>query len=166
MLSFRLLLIAAAVACDTGSSSAPESGTGPPPAEPAGANLSGLRPHQGANCPASLPGANTAIAMTPVGVDVSVTSGDPATARRIVELAAFHARGVTAEASHPHDMQHGGTGRMGYCPIIVNEMTVITTTIKPGGVTVHVDARSPSDVREVQDLVKARAARLPGFFSS
>jgi hypothetical protein len=166
MLRFGLLLITTAVACQAGSSSEPAFEAGPAPAEPVAANLSGLRPHQGANCPASLPGANTAITMTPTGVDVSVTSGDPATARRIVELARFHARGATAEASYPHDMQHGGPGRRGYCPILVNELTVVTTTTKPGGVTVHVNARSPSDVREVQDLIRERAARLTGYLSS
>lgn len=128
--------------------------------------MSGFRPHQEANCPASLPGANTTITMTPMGVDVSVTSADPEVAGRIVALAKWHARGVTAEASHPDDMQHGGPGRIGYCPILVNEITVVTATTKPGGVTVHVNARSPSDVPEVQGLIRARAARMRGQLSS
>jgi hypothetical protein len=128
--------------------------------------MSGARPHQAANCPAALPGASTKLVMTPEGVDVTVTSTDAAVERNIVSLAEFHAHGSTAEASHPHDGKHGGSGRVGYCPIIVNETTQITTTVIPGGVTLHVNARSPNGVKELQNLTKQRAVRLPGYLSS
>lgn len=128
--------------------------------------MSGARPHQASNCPASLPGASTKIALTPEGVDVTVTSTDAAVERNILSLAEFHAHGGTAEVSHPHDGKHGGSGRIGYCPIIVNETTQITTTEIPGGVTLHVHARSPNHVRELQELIKQRVVRLPGYLSS
>ncbi|HET7500996.1 MAG TPA: hypothetical protein VFK02_08340 [Kofleriaceae bacterium] len=109
---------------------------------------------------------STKLAMTPDGVDVSVTSKDPAVERQILALAVFHAHGETAEVSRPHDGKHGGSGRVGYCPIIVNETTQITTSNIPGGVTLHIHARSASRVKELQDLVKQRAMRLPGYLSS
>jgi hypothetical protein len=128
--------------------------------------MTGTRPRQGANCPASVPGASTKIELTPDGVDVSVTAKDPAVERQILELAAFHARGETAEVSKPHDGKHGGSGGVGYCPIIVNETTRITTSDIPGGVTLHIHARSPSRVKELQEMVKQRAMRLPGYLSA
>jgi hypothetical protein len=136
------------------------------PAEPATPNMSGARPHQASNCPAALPGASTKIALTAEGVDVTVTSTDAAVERNILSLAEFHAHGGTAEASHPHDGKHGGSGRIGYCPIIVNETTQITTTVIPGGVTLHVNARSPNRIGELQELIKQRVVRLPGYLSS
>jgi hypothetical protein len=128
--------------------------------------MTGARPRQGANCPATLPGASTKIEMTPDGVDVSVTATDPVVERQILALAAFHARGETAEVSKPHDGKHGGSGRVGYCPIIVNETTRMTTSDVPGGVTVHIHARSASGVKELQTMVKQRAMQLPGYLSS
>jgi TusA-related sulfurtransferase len=129
-------------------------------------NLTGARPRQAANCPATLPGASTKIAMTPQGVDVTVTSTDASTERSILALAVFHAHGQTAEVSRPHDGKHGASGWIGYCPIIVNEMTQVTTTAIPGGAILHVNARSPSQVKEVQSVIKQRAERLPGYLSS
>lgn len=132
----------------------------------AGHNMTGLRPHQAENCPSSLPNATTRLANTPRGVDVTMTSSDAPTARRIVELAQLHVRGRTAEASHPHDQKHGGPGWIGYCPVVVTDETQVSITPLPDGATVHVEARSPSRVTELQQLVKARAVRLPGYLSS
>ena len=129
-------------------------------------NMTGLRPHQAANCPAVLPGTETRIAMTPRGVDVSVTSRSARTIRRIIALAELHTRAETADKPHPHDTRHGGPGKIGYCPIIVSDMTQLSMTIIDGGAIVHVNARSPVRVKELQELVKARAARLPGYLSS
>ena len=132
----------------------------------AGRNMTGLRPHQGGNCPSSLPRTTTRIAMTPRGVDVTVTSTDRSVVRGIVALAERHVRDRTAEVSRPHDQKHGGPGSIGYCPVIASELTSVTVTPLPDGVTVHVDARAPSRVGELQDMVKQRAARMPGYESS
>jgi hypothetical protein len=186
-----IVLMAAAAACNS-QEPAPTAGSGPtasarpaaPPApKPAPApttgsddvdhkrstaenNMTGLRPHQAANCPAGLPGSETRIAMTPHGIDVTVTSKDARTIRRIIKLAELHTRARTAEKPRPHDTRHGGPGTIGYCPIIANDMTVLSMTIIGGGALVHVNARSPLRVQELQELVKARAARLPGYLSS
>src|SRR5262245_11316262 len=129
-------------------------------------NMTGKRSHQGANCPAGMPGTETRIAMTPSGVDVTVTSKDARTIRRIIALAEFHMRGETAEKPNLHDTRHGGPGKIGYCPVFVSDMTAISMTIVDGGATVHVKARSPQRVPDLQELVKARASRLPGYLSS
>jgi hypothetical protein len=146
----------------------------PKPGEPIGAtavdtaghNMTGLRPHQAANCPSSLPGTTTRLEMTPRGVDVTVTAKDPAVARRLVALAQLHVRGRTAEVPRLHDQKHGGPGTIGYCPILVTDQTPVTATPVHDGVTVHVEARSPSRVAELQELIKDRAVRLPGYLSS
>jgi hypothetical protein len=187
MIKLGVLLIATLAACkakeppprddQTGSQvggasggSAAASGAPASPDDPArngpGHNLTGLRPHQAANCPSSLPGATTRLASTPRGVDVTVTSTDPVTAHRIVDLAQLHVRGRTAEVSRPHDQHHGGPGWIGYCPVMVTDQTQVSMTPRPDGATLHVEARSPSRVAELQELIKARAVRLPGYLSS
>jgi hypothetical protein len=187
MTKLGILLIAALAACKAkeppprgdqagsqigGAASGSAAAPGAPgtPADPArtgpGYNMTGLRPHQATNCPSSLASATTRLANTPRGVDVTVTSSDPATAHRIVELAQLHVRGRTAEAPRPHDQHHGGPGWIGYCPVIVTDQTQISITPRPDGAIVHVEARSASRVTELQELVKARAVRLPGYLSS
>jgi hypothetical protein len=189
MTKIGVLLIAALAACkakeppsradqngspvsgsSSGSGSAVASGAPAAPEDPArngpGYNLTGLRPHQAANCPSSLPGATTRLANTPRGVDVMVTSTDPRTAHRIVELAQLHVRGRTAEVSRPHDQHHGGPGWIGYCPVMVTDQTQVSMTPRPDGATLHVEARSPERVAEIQALIKVRAVRLPGYLSS
>ena len=187
MTKLGVLLIAALAACKakepppggdhTGSQvGGPVSGSGAASGAPAspdnpahngpGYNLTGLRPHQAANCPSSLPNAITRLDNTPRGVDLTVTSTDPVTAHRIVELAQLHIRGQTAEVPRPHDQHHGGPGWIGYCPVMVTDQTQVSMTPRPDGATLHVEARSPDRVAELQMLIKARAVRLPGYLSS
>lgn len=187
MTKLGLLLIAALVACKakeppsradqagtpaggSSSGSAVASGAPAPPEDPAhsgpGYNMTGPRPHQAANCPSWLPKAATRLANTPRGVDVTVTSADPRTAHRIVELAQLDVRGRTAEVSRPHDQHHGGPGWVGYCPVMVTDQTQVSMTPRPDGAVLHVEARSPDRVAEIQALIKARAVRLPGYLSS
>jgi hypothetical protein len=187
MTKLGLLLIAALTACKakeppprgdqagsqaggSASGSATASGAPATPDDPArngpGYNLTGLRPHQAANCPSWLPGASTRLATTPRGVDVVVTSSDPAIAHRIVELAQLHVRGRTAEVARPHDQHHGGPGWIGYCPVMRTDQTQVSMTPRPDGATLHVEARSPDRVVELQVLIKARAVRLPGYLAS
>lgn len=183
-----VLLIAAAAACKsreppppatdhTGSQVARAPATGSAAAAPgespsaatidaAGRNLTGLRPHQAANCPSWLQGTSTRLAMTPRGVDVTVTSKNPTVVRGIAALAELHVRGRTADVPRAHDQKHGGSGRVGYCPIVVNDDTTVTDTPLDDGVTFHVEARSPDRVPALQELIKARAVRVPGYLSS
>ena len=181
MTKLGFVLIAALAACKarqpppaaTGSAGSQGSGSATATApqatterQGAGNNLSGPRPHEAANCPSSLSNATTRLANTPRGVDVTVTSNDTVTAHRIVELAQLHARGRTADAPHPHDQKHGGPGWIGYCPVLVTDETQVSITPLPDGAIVHVEARSPARVSELQELIKARAVRLPGYLSS
>jgi hypothetical protein len=128
--------------------------------------MTGLLQHHSANCPSVLPGVTTRIAMTPRGVDVSVTSNDRRIEHRIVELAVYQASGLSRQQSRPHNQLHGGPAWIGYCPIIVNDQTRVTVTLIPHGATLHVEARSEGLVTELQAVIKARAARLPGYASS
>jgi hypothetical protein len=146
--------------------SAPVAGAPGEPAAPVPANMSGPRPRKSANCPSMIEGADTKLTMTPLGVDVTITSGDQAVQRQIQSLSEFHARGVTSQLKLPHSGHHGGNGEMGYCPIIVSDQTSVTTTTVAGGVTLHVNARAPSGVKDLQTRVRQRARLLPGYLSS
>ncbi|HEX7841682.1 MAG TPA: hypothetical protein VF469_29635, partial [Kofleriaceae bacterium] len=107
-------------------------------------NMTGPLQHHAANCPCVLPGTTTRIAMTPRGVDVSVTSNDRRTEHRIVELSVYQASGLNRQRSRPHNQLHGGPAWIGYCPLIVNDYTRVTATLIPHGAMLHVEALSPS----------------------
>jgi formylmethanofuran dehydrogenase subunit D len=49
---------------------------------------------------------------------------------------------------------------------VVSDETQVTISPLPDGATVHVEARSPRRVTELQELIKARAVQLPGYLSS
>jgi len=139
-----------------------------PPPEAMGPNMSGKTPHQMANCPSAVPGAVTRIDRTIDGIDVTVTALGQDAQSRIIALAGFHERAPSDPAVFG-PMQHTGmrTGyaRTGYCPIMHRGVTLTTTAI-PGGVRMHMRADSPFRVKELQDIVSSRAARMPGFASS
>lgn len=133
---------------------------------PQGPNLSGQMPRRMVNCPSAVPGAVTKVELTPGGVDVTVTApGRSDAERRVVELAQFHERAPKALRPVPHAGLRGGGSRIGFCPT-VHEGARMTTATVPGGVRVELRAHAPDRVKELQDAVTARAARLPGFASS
>ncbi|HWO19939.1 MAG TPA: hypothetical protein VNO30_14230 [Kofleriaceae bacterium] len=128
--------------------------------------MSGQAPRQMANCPSSVPGAVTKLDLTAGGVDISVTAASPDSQRRIAELAAFHVLAPTVFATRMHNgLGGGGRSRIGHCPI-VHAGTSVTTTVVPNGVRIYLRADDLTRVKELQDTVSARAARLPGFASS
>ncbi len=133
----------------------------PPPPEPAGPNMSGKAQRRMANCPSAVPGAVTRVQLTRDGIDVTVTAPAPDAQRTIVALAEFHARTVRPLDATPHVGLRGGGSRIGFCPIL-HDGTKITATAVPGGVRLQLRAESPARVKELQDIVSARAARLPG----
>jgi hypothetical protein len=132
---------------------------------PDGPNMSGQAQRRMANCPSTVPGAVTKLELTPGGVDVTITAPGQHAQRRIVELAEFHERMTTTIWPVPHAGLRGGGARIGYCPIL-HHGARLTTTAVPGGVRVHLRADSPARVKELQETVSARAARLRGFASS
>ena len=137
---------------------------GPPP-EPTGPNMSGNAPHRMLNCPSAVPGAVTRIELTASGADVTVTATGQDAERRIVTLAEFHERMPRALFPIPHSGLRAGGSRIGFCPI-VHHGAFVTTTRVPGGVRIELRADWPTHVKELQDLVSTRAARMPGFVSS
>ena len=117
------------------------------------------------NCPSAVPGAVTTLTPTAVGIDVTVTAREQDAQRRIAGLAKLHEQPAGLPFALPHVGLRTGGSRIGYCPIVRRGAT-ITTTLVPGGVRIHLRADSPFKVGELQDLVSARAKRLPGFASS
>lgn len=137
----------------------------PLPPELAGPNMSGKLQRRMANCPSAVPGAITRIEPTAGGVDVTVTAPGPDARRTIVALAEFHARTPRPLSRTPHVGLRGGGSRIGYCPIL-HDGTTVTSIPVPGGVRIQLRADRPARVKELRDLVRARAARFPGFASS
>ena len=110
------------------------------------------------NCPAAVTGATTRSSNTPFGVDLTITADDPASQRRIAELAALHERmGDPDGAAMRHTGLHGGPGGLGHCPVIHADTTVTFTRIRRGAV-IHLRALLPSDVPRVQTIVAERLA--------
>lgn len=153
------LILAPMAACKSNERQAP------PPSDLAGPNMSGKVERGMANCPSAVPGAVTKIALTADGVDVTVTAPDPQAQRKIVTLADFHARTPGSLAPWPHSGLRSGGSHIGHCPIL-HEHTTITAAAVPGGVRLQLRADAPSRVKELQDIISARVARLPGFPSS
>jgi hypothetical protein len=127
--------------------------------------MSGTAPRGMANCPSAVPGAVTRFKRTAGGADVTVTAPGTDAQHAIVARAELHARTPTPISSTPHVGLRGGGSRIGFCPIL-HDGTTITVTPVPGGVRIQLRADSPARVRELQDIVSARAARMPGYASS
>lgn len=137
----------------------------PPPPPPSGPNMSGHMERMMANCPSAVRGAVTQTARTTDGIDVTVTAPDATAEREIITRAEFHARTPKPLSPIPHIGLRGGGSHIGYCPLL-HDGTSITTTPTPGGITMHIQTRSPERVRELQEIVEARAARMRNFPSS
>lgn len=127
--------------------------------------MSGKLQRRMASCPSFVPGSLTKIELTAGGADVVVTAPTADAERRIVELADFHQRTPKPVGPMAHTGMRGGNSRIGYCPIL-HQGAKITTSRVPGGVRIHLRSELPGGVRDLQDIVSGRAARLPGFTSS
>jgi len=135
-----------------------------PPAAPAAAAPG--QPRQGAmersmaNCPTAVAGAATRAVNTESGIDLTITADDPASQRRIFELADLHARIGEPDGSAPaHTGLHGGPGGIGHCPVIHDATTVMVSRLRRG-VVIHVRALVPGDAPRVQTIVNDRLAAV------
>jgi len=112
------------------------------------------------NCPTAVSGANVTSTHSEFGVEIEVTAPDPASQRRIIELAAMHERmGDPEGLTRQHTGLHGGPGGLGRCPVIHSATTVRFTRIRKGAV-IHVQALVPEDVARVQAIVAERLAYI------
>ncbi|HEU4731874.1 MAG TPA: hypothetical protein VFT22_28460 [Kofleriaceae bacterium] len=121
---------------------------------------SGAREHSMRNCPTAVAGATTQLTKTGVGVDLEITTSDPAARRQVITLARMHSHlGDPDGVTKAHTGRHGGPGVIGHCPI-VHASTNVTFTPTPNGVVIHINAIVPEDVPAVQVTVADRLARL------
>lgn len=126
----------------------------------AGRVRQGALEHSMANCPSAVKGAVTRAVNTEFGVELTITADDPASQRRIIELAARHEQvGDPDGSAPPHTGLHGGPGSIGHCPVIHDATTVTFTRLRRGAV-IHLRALLPSDVARVQAIVHQRLAAL------
>lgn len=112
------------------------------------------------NCPNALAGTTTNLTNTPDGVDLEITTNDPAIQQQIVQLAAVQSHmGHPNKSEMEHTGMHGGPGDIGYCPII-HTATMVTFDEIKGGAMIHVRAQKPQDVSNLQTTIASRVARL------
>lgn len=125
--------------------------------EPPSAALSGQLPRHMANCPSAVPTADTQPIRTRRGIDLAITSNDPAAQRAIVAAADVQLRFRNRRwFMLPHTGHHDGPGTVGHCPVI-HANTWINVEPIARGVLIHVIAR---DARDVQALQQATVVRI------
>lgn len=124
------------------------------------AAMTGELPRKMRNCPNAVPSAKTTLTQTSDGIDLTITSHDPAAQRRIKALAALHAAfREPMSMLPPHTGMHSGNGMLGRCPII-HTGTRVYYEETPNGAWIHVSALSPRDVRRVQMATEVRQRML------
>ena len=139
----------------TTTASEPGPATAPLPPAPRGELEHGMR-----NCPTALVGATTVSTNTAMGVDLTITTTEPAVRRQIIALARLHGHmGEPDGSAMAHTGLHGGPASFGHCPV-VHASTNVTFTPLPNGAVIHVNAIVPEDVLTVQATVADRVARL------
>lgn len=104
--------------------------------------------------------ARTTATPTPDGVDVTITSSDPAALSQIAARAQMHvALGNPLSAFPPHTGMHSGPGKLGYCPIIHAE-TIVTSERLNDGVRLHVQAINSAAVPDLQQATRERVQAI------
>lgn len=152
MISFLIAHGLTQAGCARGASS-------PPPARPW--QMTGGLEHAMMNCPSAVTGATTRVERTPDGVDVIVVAAEAGDREYVRELAEYHAHlGAPSTDRGEHSGFHGGPGRIGHCPIIHYRTQVTYSSISEGAI-IHVKARSPMEVEQLQQETEQRARSLP-----
>lgn len=150
-------LLACAVLAACSSAPAPQLAAPQRPSQ-----MTGGLEHGMLNCPSAVESARTTVRNTERGVDVTVTTTDPAARVELIKLAHFHASQDRMSDWPEHTGKHGGPGSIGHCPIL-HEGTVITLSDTENGVILHVVARSSDRVRWLQEQTAERAASIPSW---
>lgn len=137
----------------------------PAPQSPGGAEapkstaMTGEMEHGMMNCPSAVKGAETAVAMTASGVDITVTAKEPGAQAEIKRLAELHGQQGAMGEAPMHTGLHGGPGAIGHCPVI-HEGTQVTIEPVEGGAILHVSAMAPDGAKAVQDRTTERIEAL------
>ncbi len=154
MRAASLTSIVLAVTCATACSTKHEPNARARPR--AQALLTGAIPEHMRNCPSAVEGATTTAALTPDGVELTITAKDPDARREIAARAALHGQMLDPVwLVSPHSRAHGGPGSIGRCPII-HANTLVTYEPTSEGVLVHVISRTKGDVGRLQRATQAR----------
>lgn len=112
------------------------------------------------NCPVSVPGARTDVERTPDGVMLTIRAEAPAARSEIVaRMERSLQTGAHRAGARPHGGKGGGPEVIGYCPVILAGNLVVYERMQDG-VRVHIRARDPRTVGELQSRVEARARAL------
>lgn len=111
------------------------------------------------NCPTAVASAKTTASRTADGIELTITSRDPAARDQIRARAGLQSTFAGPRRALPqHSGAHGGPGTIGMCPIIHDD-TVVTSRPIPDGVRIHIAARDKSQVSQLQQATEARLRR-------
>ena len=137
----------------------PDDNSAPGDPQPS-ATLTGKLPRRMHNCPSAVPGTKTRATPRDFGVDLEITSDDPAAVREIVARAELHRSFHSSYWFMPaHSGMHGGSGSIGHCPVI-HANTDITYNGMGNGVRIHILARDKAQISVLQQAVQARTRAL------
>lgn len=121
--------------------------------------MTGTRPRDMANCPSTVPGAQTTLETIPDGVVVTVTAKDAAAQQEIARRAQLHAQASQMPPGPAHSGKHGGPARIGFCPSVHDDTTMELAKVEDG-TQMTVKPVSKKHVAELQAATRARVARL------
>jgi hypothetical protein len=136
-----------------------EHDTSSPPPKPE-STLIGKGPFAMHNCPSGVLSSVTTSKPVADGVELTITSADERARSEIFARARFQEIiGDPWRFLPAHSGVHGGSGTMGYCPII-HANTLVSYERIADGVRVHVKARKASDILALQQATDARVRAL------
>ena len=122
-------------------------------------NMTGPRTRGMASCPSAVPGAATEVRNAPDGVELVITSPGKGGARQIRFLARRLAGLRPAADVVRHSGEGTGSGKLGYCPVVIAGTDVVVEDIA-GGARVVVRARHRELVGALQLVTRSRADAL------
>lgn len=108
------------------------------------------------HCPTAVAGAKTVVADTPTGVEITVTSQNPAKVAEIRDRAKHLAESAKAE---PTSVLHNGAGHggggLGLCEVVLKDTTVTSEEVE-GGAKISVKPNKPVDLEWLKKETRAR----------
>lgn len=113
-----------------------------------------------ANCPSAVASARTVARRTTDGIDLVITAADSRARAAILARSELQdGMGEPLWFLPAHTGTHAGPGTIGRCPII-HTSTFVDHDRTADGVIVHVRAREPAQVEQLQSATEARLRAL------
>jgi hypothetical protein len=124
-------------------------------------DMTGKREQRMKQCPSAVPGATTKVVDRKDGVEVTVTAPS-ATSAEEIRNRARHQEAVSlqpARGAIEHTGEGTGSGKLGYCPGMI-QATQVTAEDVPDGARLIIRAADPDQVKKLQKTAHERAQAL------